>query len=1509
MALAPVAIIGMSCRLPGSVNDIESFRRLLLEGRDAIAEIPPDRMDVAHYYDPAPATPGRMITRFGGFVDHIHDFDAAFFAISPREAARLDPQQRLLLETVWEALEDAGLDAKRLEGSRTGVFVGQWTSDFEGRLFRDPAGVDFQMTLGSGRYGSSGRISYFLGLQGPSLTIDTACSSSLAAVHLAARAIQSAEADMAFAGGVNLILQPHINIAYSQSRMMAVDGRCKFGDASGDGYVRSEGVGMVLLKPLDRALADGDRIHAVIRGSAINNDGRSSGLMGRPSQPAQEELLRSAYRDAGVSPADIGYVEAHGTGTRAGDPVELGAIGKVFGESRVANQRVWVGSVKTNIGHTEGAAGIVGLIKTALTVESGCIPPSLHLKTPNPNIDWGSTSIPAETTAWPAIPGPRRASVNAFGIAGANAHVVLEQAPPAEPPDAPSSRKSCLLPLSAKSPEALRALAGRYADLLSQPAAPSLQAVAWSAALRRTALAHRAAFVAADGASLIQSLRDFAAGGPATAEGHAGAAVPRTAFVVPGQGGQWVGMARGLLAREPVFAAAMRACDEAARPWLEVSLLDQLALSPDDPSFRLSRIEVIQPALVAIAIAYARWLDSLGIQPQAVLGHSMGEVGAAFLAGALDLASAMRIICRRSALMGRTSGRGAMAMVELPMQDAEQRIVTRQGLLAVAVANSPRSCVVSGDPVALESLLVELESDGVFCRRVKVDVASHSPQMDEPARDLVAELVDLPSRPATVPILSTVLARRISGEELDAAYWGSNLRRPVRFGDCIDQLVADDCHCFVELGPHPILTAAIAQTAQSRGANVVTIASGHRDEPEGQAGLTLVAALWAAGHAVAWERVLSPAAPIDLPLYPWQRERHWTPEAAVEAGTARNTVPSAIPKEQQAWLHALRWVPARSSAARPPTVSGDWLLASSRPEEARPLIDALTAAGCEAAWVAFEDLESGLQRVETKTPLRGLVVLASERADASYGPVAAIRALVERTGAISGTPQPKLWWVTVGAQAVAERPRSNPAIRSAAAWGAGRVIAEEHPGNWGGMVDLDPAETAARNAELLVDELLGSDRESQVAYRDGQRFVLRLEALEAGPAEPQPFRWRVDASYLITGGLGELGLSVAREMVSQGARRLVLMGRSALPPRQRWTDPELDAGTAARVAAVWSLEAAGASVHLLTADASDAAQLEIALRNYAAEGWPPIRGVIHAAGVNEDRLALQTGRDSFDRVVGPKLEGALTLDRLLADLDCFVMFSSMCAFFGIPGTASYAAANAGLDALAQARRTRGQSALSIQWGPWHGAGMLAGQGGRANSEAFERLGVRGFSKEQGVAMFRALAGRPDAGCAVVPIDWKALAENRRGRNLTLFSGRIPGDTDSTGTPSSMDQRLVGLAVPERRKLLEPVVRDALSRVLKLAAPRIDPRMPFGNMGLTSLLAMELRNALEATLGRPMSATLAWNYPTVEALVRFLAGEPESREQPATDAAPIPPLDESVVELSDAQAAQLLRRRR
>lgn len=873
----PIAIVGIGCRLPGGADGPATLWRLLLDRFDGIGRVPANRFDVDDLYDPRPATPGRVMSEYGGFLSDIEDFDADFFHIAGREAERLDPQQRLLLETAWEALEDAGVPSERVAGSNTGVFVGMWTNEFESRMFADEGGIDFHMTTGTGRYAASGRLSYFLDALGPSITIDTACSSSLVAVHLACQALRGGESDLALAGGSNLILAPSITIAYSQLRMMAPDGHCKFGDASADGYVRSEGVGIIALKRLSDALADGDRVYAVIRGSSVTNDGSSSGLLARPGQAGQEEMLRLAYARAAVDPSTVQYVEAHGTGTAAGDPVELAALGAVVGVGRPADAPCLVGSIKTNIGHAEGAAGIAGIIKLALALHHGEIPPSLHLAEPNPKVPFASLGLRVcgDRTLFDTDRGPVLAGVTAFGIAGTNAHAVLESVPsPAGAVPVDDASSLLALPISARSEGALRALAGHYADLV-ESGAVSGPALCAAAATRRSHLEHRIVVVGEDAAGLGAALRAHAGGDehPAVVHGVVDPERPKVAFVFAGQGSQWVGMGRELLVSDAVFRRAMERCDAAvatATGWSPLAVLAE-----DDPA-RLDRIDVIQPLLFAIQVALAERWRSWGVQPDAVIGHSMGEVAAAHVAGALTLEQAARVIATRSRLLHRISGEGAMAVVDLPWVEAQAAIGGHEHELSIAASNSPRSTVISGAPSAVDAVLADLQARDVFCRLVKVDVASHSPQVEPLLDDLRSELADLVPTATAVVFHSTVDASALAGDALGPDYWARNLRRPVRFSETVAALTASGPTVFVELGPHPILLPAIEQAAGLTGAGATTVGTLRRGEPERASMLAALGHLHVAGVRVDWDAVVGGRpGHVDLPLYPWQRERYW----------------------------------------------------------------------------------------------------------------------------------------------------------------------------------------------------------------------------------------------------------------------------------------------------------------------------------------------------------------------------------------------------------------------------------------------------------------------------------------------------------------------------------------------------------------------------------------------------------------------------------------------------------
>ncbi|MGH8908049.1 MAG: type I polyketide synthase [Egibacteraceae bacterium] len=874
----PIAVIGIGCRLPGGASSPEAFWRLLVDRVDTVTEIPEDRWDAAAYYHPDPAQPGKIYTRSGSFLQDVGLFDADFFRISPREAACIDPQQRLLLETAWEALEDAGQVPQRLTRSRTGVWVGLSTSDYSAVRRLDTSSIDPHSAVGGALSIASNRISYAFDLRGPSMTVDTACSSSLVAVHLACESLLRGESTLALAGGASLIFDPTGSMMHCKARILSPRGRCSPFDAEADGFVRAEAVGMIVLKPLSVALAEGDPVYAVIRATAVNQDGRTYGLS-LPNPQAQADLLRQAYARAGIAPSAVQYVEAHGTGTAVGDPIECEALGKALGVGRANGDFLRIGSVKSNIGHAEAAAGLIGVIKTVLALRHRYIPASLHFQTPNPAIPFDALRLRVQRAGepWPATTGPAIAGVNSFGFGGTSAHAVLEElVPPLAPaPMAAPSSQARLLPISARSPEALCAYAQAYLDFLDQDR--SLRDVCHTASLRREHHPHRLALVGTTGAELRESLEAFVAGerrpGLSASEGPAGEA-PKVAFVFCGNGPQWWAMGRQLLAQEPVFRHAIETCDALLRQHASWSLLEELGA--DEADTRMARTDIAQPALFAVQVGLVALWRSWGVQPGAVVGHSVGEVAAAHAAGILSLEDAVRVIFHRSRTQQQTAGGGGMAAVGLPAAAAREALAAYGDRLCIASVNSPQSVTVSGDSDALDQLLASLGEQTVFCRRLPLDYAFHSPRMEPIRGDLLESLDGLQAHPAAIRFYSTVTGGELAGPQLDAAYWWDNIRRPVEFSSAIEGLIKDNFMVFLEIGPHPVLSSYVAECGGDQEQQARSLPSLRRKKDERATLLGSLGALYTLGCTPDWSQ-LDPEGGrcVRLPSYPWQRERHW----------------------------------------------------------------------------------------------------------------------------------------------------------------------------------------------------------------------------------------------------------------------------------------------------------------------------------------------------------------------------------------------------------------------------------------------------------------------------------------------------------------------------------------------------------------------------------------------------------------------------------------------------------
>jgi myxalamid-type polyketide synthase MxaD len=880
----PIAIVGAACRLPGGASDLEAYWRLLATGEDAIREVPADRWSIESVEDAELVARGGGVSRWGGFLDQVAGFDAEFFGISPRDAAHMDPQHRLFLEVAWEAIERSGHPARALAGARAAVLVGMMNNDYARLLWPAPSRCDAYATTGFAPSLGVNRLSYFLDLRGPSVAVDSACSSSLVAVHQACASLRQGEVDLAIAGGVNLMLTPEPTISFSKFGMMSPDGRCRTFDVRANGYVRGEGCAVVVLKRLSDARRDRDAILALLPGSAVNQDGRSNGFTA-PSALAQQAVIRAALAQAGLPPSAITYVEAHGTGTPLGDPIEISALDAVYGAPRDHGIPCAVGSVKTNVGHLEAAAGAAGLVKVVLALQHRHIPAHLHLEQLNSHIalEGRALTLGRLDQPWPAPPGGRVAAVSSFGAGGTNAHVLV-----AEAPDDASERSTLaerraagepgghLLLLSARGPAALREVAQAMVALLGDEAL-DVADVCYTASARRSHHPHRLAIIGSSRAQLRDRLAAFLRGElvPGLVSGQVGAFAPRVVLVFPGQGSQWPGMARQLLAESAVFRDALRSCDAALQLELGESVLELLLQQPAPA--RLDAIEVLQPALFAIEVALAALWRSWGVTPAAVVGHSMGEVAAAHVAGALSLADAAAIIGRRSRQLRRITGKGAMAVVALSLAEAEALIGDRHDRVSVAVSSSPGASVLSGDPLALAEILRELDPRGVFHRQIQVDVASHSPQVDGLRAELLAELAALTPRRAELPLYSTVHARLEDGEALDARYWFANLRQPVQFAATVQRLIADGCTTFLELSPHPVLLAPIEEGLRFAACDGgLLLASLRRDGDAWDSLLLGLGALHVRGVELDWHRLYPLGGRcVALPAYPWQRTHCW----------------------------------------------------------------------------------------------------------------------------------------------------------------------------------------------------------------------------------------------------------------------------------------------------------------------------------------------------------------------------------------------------------------------------------------------------------------------------------------------------------------------------------------------------------------------------------------------------------------------------------------------------------
>jgi acyl transferase domain-containing protein/aryl carrier-like protein len=1844
----PLAIIGIGCHFPGGATSPHAFWDLLCSGTDATREVPTDRWDMRKFYDPDTKKSGKTNTFRGGYLERIDQFDAQFFGIAPREAMWLDPQQRLLLQVAWEALEDAGQVAEHLEGSNTGVFMGGFTLDYQlMQNFGVYSRYELQTHSATGMMMTmlANRLSYVFGFQGPSLAVDTACSGSLVALHLACQSIWNGECTLALVGGANAMIMPTMTIAESKGGFLSPDGRCKTFDTSANGYARGEGAGVVIIKPLSQAQADGDQIYALVRGTAITQDGHTNGIT-VPNGSAQATAMRLAYQRAGVAPHQIQYVEAHGTGTPVGDPIEAKAIGSVLSEGRADDSYCVISSVKTNIGHLEAAAGVAGLIKTALALKHRQIPPHLHFNNPNPDIPFDELKLHVPTTLenWPQATGPAMAGVNSFGFGGTNAHAVLQEAPAplatSKQPDTDSKdgEQSYVLPLSARSTDALRAMAQSYRDFLQNKTTSSFTNIAYSASLRRSHHDQRLALVAKSKAEAVAHLSAFLEEEPRSSV-TTGRTMPngerKTVFVCSGMGPQWWAMGRELLNTEPVFRASVERCDAEFKRYADWSILDALLASEEES--RMEETEVAQPTNFALQVALADLWRSWGIEPDAFIGHSAGEIASHYLSGALSFEDAVCVAYHRSRLQQKTTGQGRMLAVGMTTETLNQAVHDAGDQVSIAAINSPSAVTLVGDARILENMAHQLETFQVFHRFLNVKVPYHSHFMDPLHEELLESLAKLQPKSASLPLYSTVTGTRIDGRGVDANYWWQNVRATVLFASAISQMIQDGYNTFIELSPHPVLVSSIKELLTQQEQEGTVLPSLRRKEDEHAIMMGSLGTLYTLGYPVDWQTFFGENGKlVQLPAYPWQLKTYWTesleshedrlltpvhpllgqrmgaahptwelelttrllpyladhriqenvllPGAAyvemalaaaheifgegeylveelafrkalflteasdarlqtvlnpqeatveiysytptasedarwtlhasaklrqrqineiathldlhtinsecnghisrddfyqqsvqmgfqygpafqaiedVDTGTgmaighlqvpasletdlttynfhpalldasfqvlltaARPTesesgqgqttpyLPVGIDRirvlkqpvpQMRAWarlhkadaqlvigdiqvldtagnllaeiegfraqsleasislaperidkgLYELEWLPQeRTEAIKAPeatettentaenanpevaTTPGSWLIFSDRQGTGTALGQQLAAQNINYTIVTCANTPQLIQQNEnyrlnptdpdqfqqlftalatsTQTPFARVVHLWS--LDSTFADNAGIGALeqeqitgvqsivylIQKLSQSGWSQMPTLWLVTRLAQTIGPD-KGTTAIEQAPIWGLGRVIGhQEFTSMWGGLIDLDNA-PADEQASLLFTEIQQTDGDDQIAFRAGQRYVARLlPASHLTP--PLAPTFRTDGSYLVTGGLGKLGLLVARWMVMQGARRLILMGRTQLPARSEWHQLSADHSQYNLVSSIQELEKLGATIHLAAVDVADEEQLSTFLNDYAREGWPTIRGVIHTAGVVQDELLLRMTSETFQRVLRPKVRGGWLLHYLLKDypLDFFTLFSSTGSVIASLGQGNYAAANAFLDALAHHRRSQGLPAMSIGWGPWS-IGMVE----QLNLEQFyTRRGIELITPEVGTQILARLTGQRPAQLTVINANWKLARETSPVGVLPLMFSQLEEQTDETTTDktSSDDgwiQQLSSIDSGERQTFLSERLQEMVARVLQLDVSQFNSQESLTSLGIDSMMAIEVKHRIAASVKVDVSVLELLQGVTIAQLTTRLLASLQFEEAPTAEVV------EAVSETTEDSIQQLI----
>ncbi|OZG72744.1 hypothetical protein BTA51_14570 [Hahella sp. CCB-MM4] len=1579
----PVVVVGMACKFPGHVTDPESFWDLLISGKDAITEVPPERWDNNVFYDARPAVPGKVSTRWAGFVDGIDQFDPALFGVSAVEAPEIDPQQRMLLETSWRLIENAGWQKQQLAGSDTGVFIGISTNDYLYMKIKLSPGMNsFNAYSGLGNANSvaANRLSFFYDLKGPSMAVDTACSSSLTAFHLGARAILNGDCSQAIVGGVNAILSPGPTITLSQFNMMSPEGRCKTFDASADGYVRAEGCGLVMLKRQSAALRDGDAILAVVAASGVGQDGLSAGMTS-PNGSAQDRLLRHCLKEAGLAAADISYVEAHGTGTPTGDPVEMEQISKIYGSSRsygstkefehsgkevmpcdaptdTCEDTCYVGAVKANIGHLEAGAGIASVIKSLLMLQKGMIPPQIHLHQLNPKIRLQESrlNIPTEPHKWLPRSGHRHLAISSFGFGGSLAHTILKQA------DKEAERRQPLPPdpfyyhqhpfvLSAVSPEALGRQAAHWEEWLNTAPDIAVRDLCYSQALGRTHMKYRTYFLVDSLPALKEKLHGYlqtdrcylqtdkyhvqADRYPATGKPS------QICFLFTGQGEHYLHMGRELYSRFPTFRQAFDRCARVLDNPDEGFTLAEMAFENDDT--RHWNDIYMQPILFAVQYALGMLWQAAGVRPDVLLGHSLGEYAAACLAGCFEPEVGMHLLKRRAELTNSITNKGFMATIFTDHQQV--RAVMDPDRVQIAAINSRHKTVISGEIEEMERLISHFESKGVEVYRLKTDQAFHSHLIDPILQDYRQWAEKFEFKRPTKQWLSSVRGDFMNSRP-DADHWCDHLRHTVLFEDAVAKLDQNQDWAFLELGPGASTLAAVRENLPNcKGLLLRSLNIKKGDRTELFYFLDSLGKLYQSGMDIRWENLLyGRFCPELIPGQKFMHQSYWIKGFNAEALTAfakaeDGQLSLGHKTASQPGHYKLDWVGDDSRLGLDADVflkqnPDNWLIVAEPGRLTDRLLARLRKSQKRVYWIAVST-QSGIKigKPDAVLPPEATVqdwastiavfenyrrqaghrewkmiylaqgqatsdALSAREIDTSVATVTG--SLLSMLKAVKNNGLMLQLWVVCensqnvfGDQICGNKSGGNNSdgnggcnkipelnLPLSTLWGFSKTLFLEHPEWRGGLIDIDRNESLDERVTGMLQKILKPSGEHSVALRGGRQFIQQI--IPKKVAKGEPLKFRDDGAFLITGGLGGLGLESARWVVENGGRHVVLVSRSPLPDRKDWRSMSESEAYYEKVQRVLELERKGARVDVVSMDIRQEDSLSQLFEQYV------IRGVIHAAGVNWFSKVMDTNREEFLRTLKIKTSSTWALHRLSrnCDLDCFILFSSVSALWGSVELSHYTAANHFMDMLSQYRKACGLLATCINWGPWADVGMSAKP---HEVEVLQQLGFRLMPPQEALKAMslEVVDGAPLS--LVTEMDWDRFQTfTNFSLQPSLFAKVV---TDSPSMVRSSEQGLARImrSSPEKaRSLIEEVVRMELRMVMLIDSINdVDSEQRFNFLGMDSLMAISFAAKLEEYFGCKLPNTLAYNYPHIKAVSDFLysrvyLGEDPAEQEAATE---------------------------